>query len=70
MSDLFRPCPFCGHAVGVRETFGKLVAGCENSKCKMKPDTWLHAGDIYDVRELARFWNSAFSKPIQTKSPT
>lgn len=61
MTDLFKPCPFCGSRIEVRETFGRLVAGCENKRCQMRPDTWLTAGEIYDVRELAKFWNKSFS---------
>lgn len=54
---LFKPCPFCGSKTQVRETFGRLIAGCENSKCNIKPDTWLTAGEVYDVRKLAKHWN-------------
>lgn len=61
MGDLFKPCPFCGSNTQVREVFGRLVAGCHNQTCKMQPDTWLHAGEIYDVRKLAKFWNSTIA---------
>jgi hypothetical protein len=57
MTDLLRPCPFCGARAEVWETFGRLVAGCRNQKCNLKPDTWLTAGEVYDVRSLAKHWN-------------
>lgn len=66
MSDLFRPCPFCGSRTEVWEVFGQLAAGCRNRKCKMRPDTWLHAGNMYDVRDLAKFWNKSFTASVPT----
>lgn len=57
MRDLFKPCPFCKSRIHVRETFGRLVAGCNNEDCSIRPDTWLSGIEIYDVRKLAKFWN-------------
>lgn len=63
MADLFKPCPFCQSPTRVRETFGRLVAGCMNTECKIQPDTWLNQHVFYDVRKLAKFWNKSIKAP-------
>lgn len=56
----FAAC-ICGHLPQMRLTFGQLAVGCVNAKCKLKPDTWLHQKDIYDVRILIKFWNEGIN---------
>lgn len=55
MTDI-KPC-ICGIRPVVRELFGRLAIGCRNEKCKLKPDTWIHASTTFDVRKIIKFWN-------------
>jgi Restriction alleviation protein Lar len=52
-----KPCPFCGSRAELRETFGKLFAGCSNDKCAIRPDTWLRT-QTTDLRVVAKAWNA------------
>lgn len=62
MNDPILTC-ICGVVPRVREVFGKLAISCANTGCKLKPDTWLYSGEIYDVRKIIKYWN----KGIQGK---
>lgn len=62
MEGYKKPCPFCKKTPVVRETFGQLVMGCVNKKCKINPCTWLVGGKIYDVRKLIEFWNNSIKE--------
>lgn len=49
------PCPFCGHRPQLRESFGRLAAGCQTKGC-IQPDTWLTCHTT-SLETLAQVWN-------------
>ncbi len=59
MSDI-KPC-ICGNRPQLNEVFGKLSISCVNKKCKLKPSTWLYAGEMYDIREIIKYWNDGIT---------
>ncbi|MBP9788611.1 MAG: hypothetical protein KBC72_13895 [Acinetobacter sp.] len=59
--EIIKQC-LCGVTPNVREVFGKLAIGCANKKCKLRPDTWLYSGDVYDIREIIKYWNEGITQ--------
>ena len=56
-----KPCPFCGGRAHLRETFGKLAAGCHTKGC-IQPDTWLVCQST-SLEDVARLWNRRPTRP-------
>lgn len=57
MSEELKTCPFCGSTPVLRHPFNdKLALGCENQKCRVRPDTWMHV-QTEVLSDVVRAWN-------------
>ena len=55
MSELLKPCPFCGGKAYLihEESDGLWEIGCNNLRCKL----FVYTNDIYDKKKAIAAWN-------------